>query len=141
MIRIDQPCPEKWENMIPSSSGNYCDKCCKVVVDFSEKSNEEIVNYFTVNAGKKICGRFLNEQVERPKIKFRLSRFLAALVLVFGGMLFVSCNRNERSGHLTGDSICIDSSYSAKMRADSIRIADSIAGEDWGRIFDSIDHK
>jgi hypothetical protein len=127
MIRIDQPCPEKWENMLPSAGGNYCGICCKTVVDFSERSNEEIVDYFSANTGKRICGRFKTEQVIRPKVKFTLTRFLAAVVLVFGSLLFIGCgNTNERHDKNDSDHLIIGDSLVMTPRVDSIRRADSI---------------
>jgi hypothetical protein len=131
MIKIDSPCPAKWENMIPVPGGNYCGECCKVVVDFSEQSNEEIANYFTVNAGQRVCGRFLKEQVHTPQPRFKLARFLAAVVLVFGGLLFNSCQNKNDSRRLIGDTIHISQQemqvqMQTQWKADSMHTADSI---------------
>jgi hypothetical protein len=133
MFIIKNPCPEKWENMTPVASDpdSYrgCDSCCKVVVDFSHCSNEEIIDYFSANSGKRICGRFLNEQVVKPKPKNRIFRFAAAAVFVFGAFLFSSCkNSSEREQHIMGDTVGPDSAMVARnhFQKDSIRIADSL---------------
>jgi hypothetical protein len=101
-ISIPEPCHEDWNKMNPQEKGRLCDKCCKVVVDFREKTAEQIANFFKAKIGQKVCGRFKAEQIEPATIPVRVNRartFLAALVLVFGSLLFNSCqNRN-----LTGD--------------------------------------
>ena len=113
--------------MKPVNGGSYCGNCCKVVVDFSECTNEEIVNYFSANTGKKTCGRFLRSQVDRPKYQNRLLRFILAVVFVFGGFLFSSCGSSRNEEYITGDSIYIpDSARRAmeeQMKADSIHNA------------------
>jgi hypothetical protein len=143
MIRIDRPCSEKWENMIPSTDGNYCGICCKTVVDFSDKSNEEIIDYFYANTGKRICGRFKTEQVIRPKIKFTQTRFLAALLLVFGSMLFIGCNGNK-TNHTIGDSIApyhLTELEQAQRIADSTHLADSIIAANKEKMHEDSLHK
>jgi len=45
-LSIAQPCSQHWENMTPSSAGNYCASCQKNVVDFTGMSDQEIHHYF-----------------------------------------------------------------------------------------------
>lgn len=77
-----------------SGEGRFCEKCCKVVVDFTKKSAEEILDYLKNNSGT--CGFFRNSQLGKKaafapvKISFRFKRFYLALVLVFGSMLFTT---------------------------------------------------
>lgn len=80
--------------MQPRENGRYCGSCQKVVVDFKNMSDEEILDYFQNNAGKRICGTFRKSQINSakpPKRDGRIIKFLAALLLVFGASLF-SCN-------------------------------------------------
>ncbi|MET3038399.1 hypothetical protein ABXT08_20115 [Chryseobacterium sp. NRRL B-14859] len=56
-IRIQNPCPEKWENMQDFSEGKFCEKCSKCVVDFTDKTDEQIQDVFKKADGKEICGR------------------------------------------------------------------------------------
>lgn len=126
MISIQNPCPEPWDKMHPQQSGRFCDTCCKVVVDFSDCSTQEIENYFSLNTDRKTCGRFRLSQVSNanpvPPKTFRkpsrIVRFLAGLLLVFGPALFSSCGDEE--GHLAGD-VCYVPTDSAKaaMKQDS----------------------
>jgi hypothetical protein len=101
MITIPNPCHEDWNKMNPQEKGRLCDKCCKVVVDFREKTTEQILGFFKEKIGQKVCGRFKAEQVQPALVPVRINRtrtFLAALVLVFGGLLFNSCKEGSLSG-------------------------------------------
>lgn len=69
-IYIPEPCHEDWSKMTPNQQGAFCKSCCKTVVDFSNKTKEEINNYLSENTDKKICGRFKTSQIdETPKLK------------------------------------------------------------------------
>src|ERR1041385_8995202 len=101
-IRIPVPCHENWNAMSPVDKGKFCDKCCHVVVDFSQKTNTEISDFLKSKAGERVCGRVRKDQLSffpKPLSAKKISRskiFLAAIYLVFGGLLFASCsNPNE----------------------------------------------
>ncbi len=47
--------------MTPQDGGRHCAVCDKVVVDFSEQSNQQIVQYISEQPGK-VCGRIKIEQ-------------------------------------------------------------------------------
>ena len=90
---VPNPCHENWDAMKPESNGRYCDSCKKVVIDFTNKSNEEIADYLLQNSGKKLCGTFKNAQLppsHHNRQHKKTIRFLAAVLLVFGMTLF-SC--------------------------------------------------
>jgi len=87
--------------MKPENNGRHCSSCAKLVVDFTEKTDLEIKNILIENAGKKTCGRFRKNQINRPLaitldvtsiIQSHSSHkiFIAALLLAFGTGLF-SC--------------------------------------------------
>lgn len=116
--------------MTPATQGRYCDQCCKVVVDFTACSNEEIVSYLQQNSGRRICGRVKREMLETPKPKFRTVRFLAGLLLAFGAALFSSCG-NDSDDHAVGDVAYIPNDSVRKAQQlqfekDSTRHADSV---------------
>jgi hypothetical protein len=113
---IQKPCTEDWGKMSPESAekaNRHCQVCCKTVIDFSKKSDTEIVDFLKTNAEKKICGRFRSEQLtppagsRAPKKNSRYRIFFAALFFVFGGMLFTSCSSTRGTdpfgGELMGD--------------------------------------
>jgi hypothetical protein len=120
-FHIPEPCHESWQQMYPEQNGRFCDSCCKVVVDFTGMSNDEILNYLSQRKGERVCGRVKNEQLANtgtkktsavlPQKKFRLQRFAAALWLVFGTFLFSACgNDNMKVGEIEA----LDTTYLRK---------------------------
>ena len=119
-ISIPKPCHEDWNKMTPNEKGSFCGKCCKTVVDFTNKSAEEIKNTLITESGKKVCGRFMSNQLdEKPKSTFNLNiplyllpknisyrkAFAIALFFAFGTSLF-SCRTTE--DHIVGDIAIIE---------------------------------
>lgn len=69
-IYIPEPCHEDWDKMTPSEHGAFCKSCAKTVIDFSDKTPEEVYVFLEENFDKKMCGRFKISQIEEtPKLK------------------------------------------------------------------------
>ncbi|MDO7884678.1 carboxypeptidase regulatory-like domain-containing protein [Hymenobacter cheonanensis] len=66
-LQIAQPCPESWEAMIPTEGGRHCAACQKTVVDFTWKTDAEILA-FLANASGETCGRLWSDQQNRPLV-------------------------------------------------------------------------
>jgi len=66
-IQILQPCHESWAAMTPTATGRHCAACQKTVVDFTQKTDAEILAYLASASGK-ICGRLWNDQQNRPLV-------------------------------------------------------------------------
>lgn len=105
-LRIEEPCHENWNLMTPQEKGRHCDKCCKTVFDFTKMPTEEVIRFIASRKKDSVCGRFTSDQVQvpspakvNPKISWTFKKFLAALVLVFGGALFIGCG-NETMGEM-----------------------------------------
>ena len=63
-ISINSPCEEDWSKMTPQNDGRFCDTCAKCVVDFTQKTNEEVIEYFKQTASNaSVCGRFSDTQL------------------------------------------------------------------------------
>ncbi|MBC8756229.1 carboxypeptidase-like regulatory domain-containing protein [Kordia sp. YSTF-M3] len=71
-VSIPEPCHEDWNNMTPTEKGKFCGVCTKEVIDFSAKSDEEIVKYAVANTN--LCGRFHASQLDRKLIVDRKKR-------------------------------------------------------------------
>lgn len=56
-IKINNPCPEDWETMQDFTEGKFCEKCSKCVVDFTDKTNDEVQDILNNTNDKEICGR------------------------------------------------------------------------------------
>ncbi|WGD34757.1 carboxypeptidase-like regulatory domain-containing protein [Olleya sp. YS] len=63
-VTIPEPCHEDWNTMTPKDRGRYCKVCEKTVVDFTNKTDEYIVK--TYEKEGKLCGRFKQQQLDRP---------------------------------------------------------------------------
>ncbi|MBO2010391.1 carboxypeptidase-like regulatory domain-containing protein [Hymenobacter negativus] len=66
LISIPQPCHESWDAMTPDTAGRHCAACQKTVVDFTQKTDAEILADLANASGKRTCGRFTAKQLERP---------------------------------------------------------------------------
>ncbi len=91
-LHIAHPCPFAPKKARQSGEGFYCGKCDKVVVDFRDKSIEDIIA-----AGKNTCGIFYADQLgAQPKMRFHKS-FVLALLTVFS---FIGIQANPLSGNI-----------------------------------------
>ena len=44
-INIPEPCHEDWAQMTSTEKGKFCDSCAKEVIDFTNKSDEQLYKY------------------------------------------------------------------------------------------------
>jgi hypothetical protein len=66
-LSIPIPCHENWENMTPNKRGRQCASCNKTVVDFSQYSDKQLVEFFT-KVKDNICGRISTFQLQRQLV-------------------------------------------------------------------------
>ena len=74
-ITIPEPCHEKWSEMTPVKEGFFCRSCQKNVIDFSNKTENEIYEIINRSEGK-MCGRFTTHQLQNPVRKTELHNSL-----------------------------------------------------------------
>ena len=65
-LSIPQPCSESWAAMSPAAAGRHCAACAHTVVDFTLKTDAEILAHLAGAAAGRTCGRFAAGQLERP---------------------------------------------------------------------------
>jgi len=96
-ISIKEACHENWNDMSPNEQGAFCNKCVKTVIDFTDKSLEEIKSFFAGRGQENICGRFEDKQLSALSFdaffeqfrKFEFTkRFALILFFTFGFYLF-----------------------------------------------------
>jgi hypothetical protein len=94
-LRIENPCHENWDQMTPMEKGRFCDACQKKVHDFTNSSNDQLIELYKQNNGQ-ICGRvnstllteqFVAHQQNKQYLQF-LKTFCLATIISFGASLF-----------------------------------------------------
>lgn len=131
IVHIPNPCHENWQAMHPKANGRLCDACCKVVVDFTTSTNEEIIDYLKASTNDRVCGRFKSSQVKTatpslhslPMQKVNLGtlqRFAAALFLVFGSLLFTACGDEHKVGEIITSTNRISTHHYSTAKVDPI---------------------
>jgi len=109
-LHIPTPCHESWDKMTPQKDGRFCATCETVVVDFSNKSLDEIKAYFETTRETNVCGFCQERHVTNSKFyralnsielffsKTRLSKFVIASITF---ILFVTgCHHNRKMGKM-----------------------------------------
>lgn len=61
-ISAKKPCAEKFESFSKTPMGGFCNSCQKEVIDFTQMSRSEVINYFSTNRTS-TCGRFNKSQL------------------------------------------------------------------------------
>ena len=64
-LQVPVPCHEDWEKMTHAEKGRFCSSCQKTVIDFSNMSDREIALFFKKPSIGSVCGRFLEDQLNR----------------------------------------------------------------------------
>ncbi|WP_343747781.1 T9SS type A sorting domain-containing protein [Fluviicola sp.] len=105
-VGIQEACSEDWSKMTPTEKGAFCQQCAKQVLDFSNRSTDEIKRTLLETKGQSVCIRMtlsqeqaLNAEFEawaaRNKNQFQ-HLFFAALLIVFGLSLFSCEDERDR---------------------------------------------
>lgn len=85
-ITVPEPCHEDWSRMTPTQKGRHCMVCEKEVIDFTNYTDETLVQL--AHAGNNLCGRFKKTQLGREIVMERKSNFsfyslAASLIMPF----------------------------------------------------------
>lgn len=98
-ITIPKPCHEKWESMTPQEKGRFCAVCSKIVRDFTNDSDDEILDYFSDFSSQNTCGNFyesqLNRNIQYSIINSLFSKFAIGFILTTGGIVSVNAQEND----------------------------------------------
>ncbi len=83
-ITIPKPCSQAWDSLVPAADGRHCNVCNKTVIDFTNKTDQEIKTYFSNHTGK-VCGNFKVEQLDvfsKPSVSKGLSVFSVLILFL-----------------------------------------------------------
>jgi hypothetical protein len=83
-LRIDNPCPVLLSRMSKTDSGFSCKSCKKEVIDFRDKTPEEINR----SMGKDACGVFHTSQLSQQPERSFFRKGIFALLTVFSFLGF-----------------------------------------------------
>jgi hypothetical protein len=110
MLGIPDPCHEDFSKMSPTQRGAFCSKCEIDTFDFRNLSDQQVNKIFLENKGQHLCGQFTKRQLnslnqgyldwKNQNTQTFKSKFVLALVLVFGVTLF-SCQTQKEQEILT----------------------------------------
>ena len=64
-LAIPKPCHENWEEMTREQQGRFCNACATTVIDFTNMSDGELLNFFKDKRSGDYCGRILPQQLDR----------------------------------------------------------------------------
>jgi hypothetical protein len=105
-LHLPQPCPESWDAMTPTSTGRHCAACQKTVVDFTHKTDAEILAALRQATGE-TCGRLRADQLGRslvaPAPAPQWRAWLGA-ALALGGLLWAgrAAAQSQRDSYYAG---------------------------------------
>ncbi len=97
IVRLNFTCNRNWEDMEPVAGGRFCNDCQKKVIDFTDKTNDEIAAYL-MNSTTQVCGNFRQSQLAPALPKPIWKRWLSAaamFVAVFIGVKEASAQTNN----------------------------------------------
>ncbi|MEG1591503.1 TonB-dependent receptor plug domain-containing protein [Chryseobacterium sp.] len=115
-IILPKPCHENWETMTPQEKGRFCAVCSKTVRDFTEDSDDEILDFFSDSSSQNTCGNFYESQLDRNMqysfINSLFSKFAIGFVLTAGGIISINAQENDSVkksvlSSLQGQIICL----------------------------------
>lgn len=147
-FHIPSPCSEDWNIMLPNEKGRFCNSCQKNVIDFTNKSNEEITQYLQEHIQNGVCGRmhvsqfqshkyFQSVAVKAPTDHKHNNRFQYSCI-AFGSLLILACSQHQNTNIKTtvtkteitqNDSSKIDSITLNNGDTDSVKIATTATEE------------
>jgi hypothetical protein len=67
-LHIETPCHENWDAMQPNENGRFCGSCKKMVIDFSKKTDDEVLHFFEnyKNKNNQCCIRIETARLNKP---------------------------------------------------------------------------
>ncbi len=67
-MQITSPCHQNFSKMHKHGNGRYCGSCQKVVVDFTQMDQKQLINYFKEHKSENVCGRVKNFQIRKQNV-------------------------------------------------------------------------
>jgi len=101
-LTIPTPCHENWNNMLPADKGRFCLSCSKEVVDFTAMSDSQLIAFFKKPPTGSVCGRFMDDQLDRQIIEPRKKLPWIKYFFQFAIPAFLVSSRAYTQGEVKG---------------------------------------
>lgn len=85
-LQLVNPCTENWDKMTPNEQGRHCDNCNKTVIDFTQYTDCQLIEFFK-KAKDGICGRATKLQMQRQYVYAEPNKYPFLSKFVFGTTL------------------------------------------------------
>lgn len=121
IINIPEPCHEDWNKMTPKNQGRHCDACQKTVIDFSTKTDEQVIK--TIESTGNLCGRFKTQQLNREIVLTRKDKNNYLSWAASGLFAFMALGSQEANAKGLPRTVQTDSIKVAKLKG---KVATSI---------------
>jgi len=124
-FHIPTPCHEDWNNMTQQDKGRFCASCSKQVVDFSLMSDQQVLNYFKNTTGR-VCGRFANDQLQRPMAETQQQKKKVWWVAAMMPFLLFARKEDRKNSTSNNNTLVVDTSVFPRISMDKAKIQDKI---------------
>ncbi|HRO76319.1 MAG TPA: hypothetical protein PLP27_09250 [Crocinitomicaceae bacterium] len=138
ILKIDKPCGQDWSSMTKTEMGNFCAHCSKTVIDFSQRTDTEIIRIIEQNQGK-LCGRLTREQLNRPIQAYHQTNYSRFYKILTGLLLFgASKNLFATNTHKAQQNIIstVDDNTSVPLTPITSQPKDSLKNRVQGTVID-----
>lgn len=89
-INIKNACHQDWLQMDKTDLGRHCHSCQKEVIDFTQLSTEEILDYFTNKKEGSTCGRFEKSQLRTLNPPLRSNYLKKKALALFSSLILTA---------------------------------------------------
>lgn len=118
LVEIKNPCKVNLDSVIPDEKGKFCSVCQTSVVDFTQKSTEEITSYFQTYGSDKKCGVFKSEMVQTDSkldifISYLYSNKLRCIAILVTGILIITGCKTKKHTQTMGNVRFLDEKMNA----------------------------
>lgn len=99
-IKIGFSCFKKWPNLSGTDKERYCESCNKTVYNFSELSDQEIIEFLSNRNGQKTCGKFTKYQIASINQSLKSTQFPSVykpFILSASMTALVACGTSKKT--------------------------------------------
>lgn len=123
-ISIPEPCHEDWNKMTPKEKGRHCAACNKTVIDFTSKTDEQVIKTFEIE--NNLCGRFKKQQLNREMVLTRKDKNNYLSLAASGLFAFMALGHQDIHAQGEPKTVKVDSLNTPQVKG---KIATSIINQ------------